>query len=416
MYTLQSALGKSLSDGQPWSAIDLGDMTFATVIQNYSVVYAILTNPFLPKPVSLNLNAILPTITNQHQTFNAYLSSLGSKALPTSTSIPSINTKYARYQDGFKAGYTIQPIGTTQSLQYGATIANKPDLLLTKKGVNYTTLFQSCLVSINGFFHMTDTDNKTGLWVTNGMKSCVQAKKNKLGLLDFQDLGKLTMIPITGSMIYKQNTSQALANRAYINVGQDLTNSTVLVVIGGYLHVLDHKTFKLVSNESIMIDFNNYPLYERYYESKDSIDLSSLAFTAYPTNPDAIAVDEITSDAAIKALLTLSQSFIVLLNNTEIAVALQKVRAARVPGQYVSYVKPIWPLITGFGRMNEYWSVADANRWALYVEDNILPRYMFKTVDTSRTQETVTNQCDPMRPTSISQGHFLQISCDVSFS
>jgi hypothetical protein len=416
MYTLQSALGKSLSGGQQWSAIDLSGMTFATVVENYSVVYAVLTNPFLAGPVSLNLNSILPTITNQQQTFGAYLASLGNKALPTSTSIPSIKTQYARYQDGVKAGYTIQPIGTTQSLQYGATIANKPDVLLTRANTNYTTFYQSCLVSINGFFHMTDTDGKTGVWVTNGMASCVKSKKNKLGILNFQDLGKLTMIPITGDMIYKQNTSQALKNRAYLNVGKDLSNSTVMVVIGGYLHILDGKTFKLVGKQSLMIDFNNYPLFERYYESKDFIDLSTLAFTAYPTNAQAVAVDEITSDAAIKALLTLSQSFIVLLDNTQISVQLEKVRAAKIPGQYVSYVEPIWPLITGYGKVNEYWSVQDAGQWALYVEDNIQPNYVFNTVDTSRKQETITDQRDPMRPTRVSLGHYLQISCDVSFS
>lgn len=416
MYTLQSALGKSLSGGQPWSAIDLGDMTFATVIENYSVVYAILTNPFLPAPVSLNLNNILSNIGNQQQTFNAYLASIGATALPTSTSIPSLNRKYARYQDGFKAGYTIQPIGVTQSLQYGATIASKPDLLLTRASTNYQTLYQSCLVSVNGFFHMTDTDGKTGVWVNNGMKSAVQAKKNKLGLVSFQDLGQLTFIPITGSMIYKQNTKQNLCNQAYINVGQDLTNATVLVVIGGYLHVLDGKTFKLVGTESLMIDFNNYPLLERYYESRDSIDLSSLALTAYPTNPDAISMDEITSDAAVKALLTLSQSFVVLLNNTEIAVNLKKVQAMRIPGRYVSFEEPIWPLVTGYGKLNEFWSVADAGQWALWVEDNLQSNYIFNTVQSPRTQPTVTNQRDPMNPKRISMGHFMQISSDIAFS
>jgi hypothetical protein len=335
-------------------------------------------------------------------------------ALPTSTSIPTLQTSYARYQDGFKAGYTIQPIGTTQALSYGATTANKPDLLLTRSDTNYSTFYQSCLVTVNGFVHQTDTDGETGVWVTNGMKSCIQSKKNKLGIISFQDLGQLTFIPITADMIYKQNTNQNLCNHAYINAGQDLTGSTVMVVIGGYLHVLDNKTFRLVGTESLMIDFNNYPLLERYYESKDYIDLSSLALTAYPTNPDAIAVSDITADAAIKALLTLSQSFIVLLNNTNISAELVQVQAGTCPGLYVSYEKPIWPLVTGYGKMNEFWSVWEDRQWALKVEDNLKPNYLFNTV-VAREQTTVTNQRVPMKPTIVSPGYFLQIGCEISF-
>jgi hypothetical protein len=415
MYTLTSALGKSLTGGQQWSAIDLGDMTFATVVGNYSTVYAILTNPFLPNPVSLNLSAILPNITNQKVTFNAYLTSIGNAALPTTPNIPVLETKYARYQDGFKAGYTIAPIGMTQAPTYPATIASKPDLMLTRANTNYTSFYQSCLVSVNGFFHMTDTDGKSGVWVDQGMQSCVLSKKNKLGILDFQDLGSLTLIPITADMIYKQNTNQSLSNHAYINAGQDLTQSTVMLVIGGYLHILDNKTFRLVGSESLMIDFNNYPLLERYYESKRFIDLSSLVMGAYPTNAEAISVEEVTSDAVMKELLTLSQSFIVLLNNTDISVNLKKVQAAKIPGLYVSYEKPQWPLLTGYGKVNEYWDIWEDGQWSLRVEDNFKDHFIFNTVD-ARQQLSVTNQRDPMRPYDISQGFFLQISSEISLT
>lgn len=415
MYTLTSALGKSLTGGQEWSAIDLGDMTFTTVIKDYSIVYAILTNPFLPNPVSLNLNNILPNIVNQTLTFNAYLTSIGNLALPTSTTIPTMQTKYARYQDGFRAGYTIQPIGVTQAVDSELTVASKPDLLLTKPNTSYTSFFQSCLVSVNGFFHMTDTDGVSGLWVNKGMASCVQSKKNKLGIVDFQDLGSITLIPITPSMIYKQNTNQKLCNHTYLNVGQDLTQSTVMLVIGGYLHILDNKTFQLVSNESLMIDFNNYPLFERYFESRDFIDLSSLALTPYPNNPNAVAVEDITSDAAMKALLTLSQSFIVLLNNTDISVNLQKVQEAKIPGLYVSYEKPLWPLLTGYGKLNEYWSIFEDKQWSLRCVDNFKDNYIFNTV-TKEELVTITNQRDPMKPKIISPGYFMQISCDISLT
>jgi hypothetical protein len=414
-YTLQSALGKSLTGGQQWSSIDLGDMTFTEVVENYSTVYAVLTNPFITGQVSLDLSDILPNITNQSQTFSAYLLSLGNLALPTSTSIPTIQTSYARYMNAFKAGYTVTPIGTIASITSELPVADKPDAILQQSGIDYQTFYESCLVSVNGFIHLTDTDQETGVWVINGMNSCILSKKNKIGIHNFQDLGQLTLIPITADMIYKQNTRQSLCNQAYINVGQDLTQSTVMVVIGGYLHILDTKTFSLVGTESLMIDFNKNPLLERYYESKDYIDLSNLALTASSYNPDAVSIEEITSDAAITALLTLSQSFIVLLNNQDISVNLVELERLQWPGCYASYVDPVYPLITGYGKLNEYWSVWEQPRWAIKTADNLKAKYLFNTVP-ALEQITVSNQEDPMHPVSISPGYFLQISSDIVFS
>ena len=415
-YTLVSALGKGLTGGQEWSSIDLGSMTFAEVVDNYSTVYAILTNPFITGQVSLDLAAILPNITNQSQTFSAYLVALGNLALPTSTSIPSLSTSYARYMNAFQAGYSVTPIASIAALDSELPVSDKPHALLQRASTNYESFYQNCLVSVNGYLHMTDTDQQTGVWVLNGMHSCILSKKNKIGILDFQDIGTLTLIPITADMIYKQNTNQALANHAYINVGQDLTSQTVMVVIGGYLHVLDTKTFRLVGTESLMIDFNNYPLLERYFESKDSIDLSTLALTASPNNPDAISVEQITSDAAITALLTLSQSFIVLLDNTDVSVELVKLEQMRWPGCYASYVTPIFPLVTGYGKLNEYWWVYEQPRYALKCADNLKDNFIFNTVPAPRTQNMVTNQTDPMHPRDISAGYYLQISSDIVFS
>jgi hypothetical protein len=412
MYTLVSAIGKSLTNGEKWSAIDLGNMTFATVIQNYSTVYAVLSNPFLPGNVSLNLNKVLPKIGNQFQTFNAYLAGLGNTALPTSPTVPTLATKYARYQDGFRAGYTITPISSRASVSAPLPTSEKSDLLLTRSDINYETFYESCLVSINGFFHLIDTDKQSGVWVTDGMKSCIHSKRNKLGIVSFQDLGTLTHIPITSDMFFKQKSTQSYANHAYLNLGRDLTNYTVMVVIGGYLHVLDSKTVRMIGTNSIMIDFNNLPLFERYFESKPYIDLSALPLTSYPNNSEAFAVSDMLSDNFIEAYLTLSQSFVVLIDNTDLWTDLVRVRAAKFPNLYVSHVEPQWPLIAGFGKVSEYWSVEEDGQWALTTEDTLRDNYLFNTVQAKR-QVTLTDSRNPMNPRDLSPAFFLRIGCDI---
>jgi hypothetical protein len=247
------------------------------------------------------------------------------------------------------------------------------------------------------------------------MKSCIRSRKNKLGIVSFQDLGELTYIPITSSMLFKQNSSQSYANHAYLNLGMDLTKYTVMVVIGGYLHVLDTRTVRMVGTQSIMIDFNNLPLFDRYFESKPFIDLSSLPLTPYPNNPDAFAVSEMLSDAVIEAYLTLPQSFVVLVNNTQLWTNLARVQAAKWPNLYISYVEPEWPLIVGSGKVAEYWSVYEDQQWALTTEDTMKDNYLYHTVD-AKKQITLTNSRDPMHPQDISPAFFLQIGCDIDMN
>jgi hypothetical protein len=412
MYALVSAIGKSLGGGQDWCAIDLGNMTFSTVIQNYSTVYAELTNPFLSGPVSLNLNDILGTVSDQQQTFNQYLAALAGAALPTSDTIPALDTRYARYQDAFQAGYAIEPISPDASLSSPLPTADKTDLFLTRAGTSYGSFFQSCMVSVNGFFHLIDTDNENGIWVIDGMKSVIHGKKNKIGIVDFQDLGTLTYIPIAHDMLFKQSDTQNLGNHTYLNLGRDLTSYTVMAVIGGYLHVLDPKTVTLVGSESIMIDFNNLPLFDRYYESKRFIDLSAMPLTRWPDNPHAFTIGEMISDPFIEAYLTLSQSFIVLLDNTELWVEFVGVEVPRWPHAYISYVEPIWPLVTGCGKIAEYWPVPEDRQWSLRVEDNFKNSYIYRTVDAKR-ETGLSNNRNPMHATGLSPACFLQIGCDI---
>jgi hypothetical protein len=213
-------------------------------------------------------------------------------------------------------------------------------------------------------------------------------------------------------MFFKQKSTQSYANHAYLNLGRDLTNYTVMVVIGGYLHVLDSKTVRMVGTNSIVIDFNNLPLFERYFESKPHIDLSGLPLTSYPNNSEAFSVDDMLSDAFIKAYLTLSQSFVVLIDNTELSTDLVRVRAAKFPNLYVSYADPQWPLVAGYGKVSEYWSVEEDGQWALTTEDTLRDNYLFHTVE-AKAQVTLTDSRNPMNPQDISPAFFLRIGCDI---
>jgi hypothetical protein len=411
MYTLISAIGQPLNGAGRWRSIEIGDMPMTTIYSTYAQVYAILSNPFFPQQVCLNFAGIRSQYGGVSLTFNELLASLGSESLPTTNTLPVINTRYAKYADAIHAGYKIEPIHPTISPTTPIPRAEKTWLLVSRPNTDYNLLYKSCLVSVNGFFHQTDVD-ATGLYVKDGMESCFISNDNQLGLFSFRELGSLSFIPITKSMVYKQNINQVYRDRCYINVGKDVSNKSVFLVLGGYLHVLDKKTFYRVGNGQFCIDMSNLPLFERYYESKNYIDLTSLPLQKTDKNDNQVAVDEFLSDECLLTYVTLSQSFFVILDNPEIFVEREEVKAAPMPGMFISYTRPQFPLITGKGKLSNYWYTYEDTQYSLTCTDSYRQNRLFNTVHVN-SQTSVSDQRVPTDAVRHGQGRYLKIGADL---
>lgn len=411
MYTLVSAIGEPLGGGNRWRDVAIGDLAVNQIFSSYARVIATLTNPFLPAPVALELKDIEVRYGSRTDTFNQMLASLGNEALPTSTTLPVLHTRYAKYADGFHAGYKIQPVHPSWAADAEVPPSEKTWLHLTRPNTDYALFARSCLVSVNGLYHQLDHDT-TGVYVQDGDRSRQHCGHNQLGIYSFRDLGALTYVPITPEMVYKQTPAQQLRHRAYLNVGVDLSDKTVMVVIGGYLHVLDSKTLFRTGDRSVGINFEAIPLFERFYESRKLLDLSALQLETTTANPDQVGVEDLLSDAVLTRYLTLSQSFIVLLDNAEVFVERTPLRTTRTPGVFIGYEQPVFPLITGYGLQPNYWCTFEDTQWSVHVVDGLVDNPLYHTV-TLKSQRSVSDQRDPQQRTRFSQAQFLRIGRDL---
>src|SRR5690606_30146268 len=113
--------------------------------------------------------------------------------------------------------------------------------------------------------------------------------------------------------------------------------------------------FTLESESRILIDFNNYSIPNRFFESNKYLDYSEFDLDTPSTNDGQYTMDELYSDKFVTSLLTMSQSFIVILDNPDIFIEKEHVRPSPMPGIYTSYVKPIYPLFIGQGMVANYW-------------------------------------------------------------
>lgn len=411
MYQLVSAIAKPLGGDGRWQAVDIASVPLSVLYTTYSRVIATLTNPFLPNLVALDLNDIEVQTAGLSQSFTAYLQSIGANALPTTEQLQRVAPKWAKYNDAFKAGYTITAIHPTAGDGTVMPNADLTDLRLRRPATDYALFLKSCLVSVNGFYHPID-GSSAGIIVRRGNQCAQLSGQNNIGIVSFRELGSLTQVPITASMVKKQNGTLPLKNHAYVDLGQDVSNKSVLLVLGGYLHVLDQRTFRRVSGSMFAIDFNNLPYLERYFESQSFLDFSSLPVNATPRNPTQAAVAELLSDECITAYLTLPQSFFVLLDNPDVSFTHTPLQAARAAHRFISYVPPIWPIAVGYGKHANFFASYEDGQWAINCQEALYQNYVFHTSD-ARNVQSVSSQRVPGKPVERSGAFHVKIGSQL---
>ena len=96
-----------------------------------------------------------------------------------------------------------------------------------------------CLISVNGLLHKAD-GSVNGLYVRDGAKSSRIANKTNVGIISFKDVGEFDIIPINRNMIKQPSETLRLKEKIYLDLNTDLSNKTVLLSLGGYLHAVDN--------------------------------------------------------------------------------------------------------------------------------------------------------------------------------
>jgi hypothetical protein len=407
MYVFISSLVKLLNGDKQWMETDISNIPINQLYLTYSKVIVILSNQFLPENVAVDLITLNPDREGLSLTVNELLLLNGNKTLQTLPYIPTFSTKFAKYADAFHAGYKVEPINSIASFSSNLPAGDKTWLRLTKPKVDYDMFHKSCLVNVNGFFHLIDSDIN-GAYVVDGMTSLHLSNHNQIGVYSFKDIGQLTYIPITANMVYKQRPEQLYKDSACINVGIDISNKTVMLVLGGYLHVLDTKTFTAINDKAIRIDMANLPLLDRYYDSKDYIDLSSYNLSTTSRNHNQISIQEFFSDEVLLKYLTLSQSFIVILDNPDIFVNRQAIHVTSLPDMFVGYTPPLYPVVVNNGKITNPWYTYEDGQYSITCRDTLKKNYMYNTIDPTIVN-SVDNALESTKPFSMSKAYNLII-------
>ncbi len=408
-YQLVAAKARAKGLDGLWSDASVGGLTFDQLFATYRRVWLTLSHPSLTVPAYLDLGLIRETIMGPYHalTVDQWLVLNGDTTLPTVPTSPLFTLKRLRYNDVWRAGYNVKPIDRFRNddaeIPYGA----KNDLLLSKPGVDFREWQRYALVSVNGYFHRSG-GTATGLQVIDGGRTGRTGNANHLGMHSFKDVGVIDQLPLTESMLYTQVAGAPMSDHIYVQLPYSVEGRTVLLVIGGYLHVLDD-VYDVVGPTTLRININRLALPERYLQSRQTLDLSSLGLTQYTHNEYQVSTTELYSDTVLKRYLTLPQSFVVVLKADNLYVSRTPAINSKFPQRFEAPKgTERLPLFGAYGRLCEYEIFPDWGINVLAADHNTRANYGFRTTDW-RTRAALDNSLEPFRPWEWTRGSFLEL-------
>lgn len=410
MYTFKNAVALSRSIGSQWKEVNLSGILVYDIFLNYSKVYLILENDVLTGDQYVDMDILRAEFSSYGNTLEALLVLLDNRTLETVDTLPSSSVKFAKYSDAIRSEYKVELAISGRILPPNFPDSDKEDLKITRP--KYTTsmdlLHSHCLVSVNGFYHMTDAANNEA-FVYQGAKTMRKVNNNHLGILSFLDVGRLTKIPFTEEVITPVNTGSTLYEKLTFSVDADLDDKSYFLVLGGYLIFPQAEVFWRNGENTFILDLNKIPYLERLIESDMYLDLTHLALTPNAIGDGVYNADELRSDAVIKKYFTLSQSYFVVVDVPHLVTNKIHLRHSNLPGMFTAYQDPVYPLIVKNGKAAEYWKVHEDGHWAVNVQDSFL-RNMIVSQQPVRPNETITGNLVPTKPFYHSRGFLLEIA------
>jgi len=415
MYTLIRSAALPNTVTPQWTTQALGGELVKTLFATYRKIFLVMTLDADPTELYINLEQLRAEYATYGNTLTVLLQVLGARVLATTDmpeGLPSAKIGYAKYSDIYRLGYKAALSKRGFEVPDGYPKDELPDLELTRPdyATDLSLIHSQCLVSVNGFFHRTDTDGERA-YVIDGGETCRQSNSAHIGLTSFMSIAPLVKRSLDVDLIGPKVDGTAMKAGLQFSVADDLTGKSVFLVLGGYLVMPEDLIFYQVSDHSFELNIARLPYLERILESREWINLDSLKLTVSEINPDSVNIEEVWSDAVLLRYLTMSQSFLVIVDNDSLFTNKILIKQMNSPGWFIAYQNPTSPLIVGFGRAAEYWKVYEDGLWSVTVEDSFRRNFIFNR-QPENTLTNVTSQLACDRPFTHSLGFLLEIGAN----
>jgi hypothetical protein len=318
------------------------------------------------------------------QTLVQLISSLPNGYFTPLTSLPTFLLRRIRYIDAGLAGYNVNRPNTT-------------DLQLVNPNISSNNFLNSCLVTVNGYIMPIVSTNGI-ITIPNGYLQSVTNNDTRVGIISFEDIGNITTIPITPSMVIL-SPNKAPSDLVYIKtpLNQDYVT---LLVLNGYLVMPDQTTFYPIGNGNYALSLSAFNISNKLVESdKHQYYNSNLISTYlnYNNGNDTIGLSQINTPQFISAYLTLPNTFLVQVPKSNIVINRVNILNTQLVNSIVSHLQPINILRGSQGRIVDYFYTYRDGKYLVTSPNMKIDNYVNKDISLT-TDDYQSNQRVPSKP------------------
>lgn len=384
MYTLKKSYIKK---DFGWSEKDISSETLATVLKYQNARITIQWDTEPAKDFFTNVNTELLYGHEMTKLFSVWLGEQTKGSLKT--------TKKAR---GLVEANVVKFINLDQyevtaevgNIRYGDGVAIPvgldTDIKFTNQLPDYdersiANITKNCLAVVNGSIYTMAKNGKWG-YIMGGNEALRLEKENIISLIDFTSVGGIDTIPIdkTTTKVLDRTKDDIARNitRVRITSSKPITDCTPLLVLDGYLHVLDG-SYKEVSATEMVVEVNHIrSLFRAAQKPRFSRNWVS------PANLRQFGMNLKTFD--IVGYLAATESFMVLVCSADLCMHREPVTPTDINGIYSHYRAPMGIMYFDDMTLAPYY-ISDYNEHsvALNTIENHRPTYTFATVDLATT-------------------------------
>lgn len=333
MYTLEAIHCRVKRQWLLLEDDSLATITLKQLLKDYDDVWIVLSNPHLIEDEVFDLSSRRPEFDSSEQTVNQWLEDNGELTIETMGSVREVfNRKELQSIDAWMTGFNIEYSTAAMHPQSNFHENTAKDLRVWKEGVDPIMMYHNFLPTVNGFVHPTDA-SEHGLYILDGNVNGRITGDNQVGLLDFRGLGGFSYHPIDDSTI-KSDPMVPSNKRVVVNVDVDLTDKTVMLVLGGFLMPLD-SVVKAAGEKRVALDFRNMDMDERFIDMRKSLDVSDLAPPAY--FEDGFNPAYLNSPEFYDKLLRNKHSFLIAINCPKVYLEERPLAYSGFYGRYLTH-------------------------------------------------------------------------------
>lgn len=411
MYTYKSTAGLLSGVGSSWKDYQTGTTSMREMYLKFAKFYILAHDSVIDREIIINPVPYQPSIGSSDMTVVEWLDSMNGIPVAQVDQIPTKGLKFAEYRNAIQQKYKYFPEMVGYNLPPGYPLAGLKDLRVERELIptDLTILHSHCLMSVDGFYHMTDADFDY-TYVLNGNTTAQNVHCAHLGILSFLGIGPLEKKPLRKLDILPLTEGQPMKDGMILHFNGDVADKHVFLILGGYIVRPSEGTFFKNGDNSWVFYPQSIPYVARYFESRKKLDLSSMK-VVWEDNGDPhmnVNQDSLWSDEVLTQYFMLSQTFWVAVDCEELFFDEIGIRVSNLPGFLAAYTEPVYPLIGGYGAQIEYSAVREASWWALRVESHYYKKFSFQ-VNQPSLVKTVSDHLLPYQQSTRTTAYMLRI-------